>query len=676
MPNSKQIVYLSQAQYTELITNGTITVDGVTVTYDENDIYVTPQAEPVTDVRVNGTSIAANGVANVPIANGSTFGVVKVLNANTYGVRINSGGAIDLWPTGSADIKNGTKDYLAVNPAHQHESAFYGLAKASGDTTQSQSNNAVGTYTPEAKGAIQSMLGVSDLIATAENTLVASKAYAIGDVFTANGKLYKVTTAIAANEAIVLQNEGETVSGANAVETKVGEGFVKFTDYATGDIAGAVKINANNGIDIASNGALYIKGATDTQIKQGTHAYKPIIPSTQHTSTFYGLAKAAGADEKDSTLPVGQYTDTAKIAIRSMLGATSSNVIAVQDIQPTDTDTKIWLPETAETPVTVPTVAEMNTALSGKVDDVQVNGESVVQNSVANVPVATNSIFGVTKGNINQGIGVDSVSKNLYISQASESQIKAGTSVYKPITPANQHVSTFYGLAKVAGDTTQAASDNAVGTYTDDAKSAIRTMLGAVGTTDYATAETAGIVKVSANYGITQNGGVGGPLQINYATAAQCKNRTGSTAYQPLTVFTENAAAFYGLAYAAGDTTMASSTDGIGVYTDSAKASIKAMLGIQDGSTGTVNVSGATPTITAVENTRYVCGEVTSLSFTPPSSGISIVRFTSGSTVTVLTIPSTVKFPEWFDPTTLETNTIYEICVTDGIYGAVMSWAQ
>ena len=78
----------------------------------------------------------------------------------------------------------------------------------------------------------------------------------------------------------------------------------------------------------------------------------------------------------------------------------------------------------------------------------------------------------------------------------------------------------------------------------------------------------------------------------------------------------------------------------------------------------------------AVENTRYVCGEVTSLSFTPPASGISIVRFTSGSTVTVLTLPSTVKFPEWFDPTSLETNTIYEICVTDGVYGAVMSWAQ
>ena len=94
-------------------------------------------------------------------------------------------------------------------------------------------------------------------------------------------------------------------------------------------------------------------------------------------------------------------------------------------------------------------------------------------------------------------------------------------------------------------------------------------------------------------------------------------------------------------------------------------------------SKGTVvtNVSGATPVITAVKDTMYICGEVTSLSFTPCASGICDVRFTSGSTVTVLTIPSTVKFPNSFDPTSLETNTIYEINILDGVYGVVTSWA-
>ena len=87
-------------------------------------------------------------------------------------------------------------------------------------------------------------------------------------------------------------------------------------------------------------------------------------------------------------------------------------------------------------------------------------------------------------------------------------------------------------------------------------------------------------------------------------------------------------------------------------------------------------MSGATPTITAATNTRYICGEVTLLNFTPSVSGICDVRFTSGSTATVLTVPNTVKFPDWFDPTSLETNTVYEINVLDGVYGAVMTWAS
>ena len=575
MPNSKQIVYLSQAQYAELIANGTITVDGVTVTYDENDIYVTPQAEPVTDVKVAGTSVAANGVANIPIATTSILGVVKGYGSG--GIRVFEDGRLAINSADESAIKGAGSSNLPIVPSRQHISVFYGLARAAGATMNALPNTTVGVYPAAQKAAIQSMLGVSGLIATAEPTLVASKAYAVGDVFTANGKLYKATAAIAANDSIITQDEGETISGANAVECKVSEGFVKFTDIATNNDFGIVKVSASNyGLKYLDNnpGIIVIRAASDNNIKNSYSAYAPIVAGTQDKSVFYGLAKAAGADEKDSTLPVGQYTDTAKAAIRSMIGATSPNVIAVQDIQPTDTDTKIWLPETAETPVEVPTVEEMEQALAGKVGDVQVNGTSVVTDGVANIPMAGLNTFGVIKvRNGDNGLGFSQNYLCVYSAQISD--IKSGNHITRPIVPYYQHQSVFYGLAKAAGDTTQSSSSNAVGTYTDNAK-----------------------------------------------------------------------------------------------------ASIKQMLGIVDGSTGTVDVTGTTPTITAVENTRYVCGEVTSLNFTPAASGICIVRFTSGSTVTVLTIPSTVKFPEWFDPTSLETNTIYEICVTDGVYGAVMSWAQ
>ena len=426
MPNSKQIVYLSQAQYAELIANGSITVDGVTVTYDENDIYVTPQAEPVTDVRVAGTSVAANGVANVPIATTTTLGVIKV-DSSWLGHLTNDEGKLYHTPPADNLIKAGYDGYHALSPLNQHKATFYGLAKIAGHD-EASSTESLGTYTPEAKGAIQQMLGVSDLIATAENTLVASKAYAIGDVFTANGKLYKATTAIAADAAIITDG-----ANANCEETSVGDGFPH---------------------------------------------------------------------------------------------------------------------------------------------DVQVNGVSVVQNGVANIPMASAQQLGTVKPSPMYGIGIFSAG-GLKLEPATDEQYKTGyVAGYRAVQVGDQHKSVFYGLAKASGDTTQSASSNAVGTYTDNAK-----------------------------------------------------------------------------------------------------AAIKSMLGIVDGSTGTVDVTGTTPTITAVENTRYVCGEVTSLDFTPAASGICIVRFTSGSSVTVLTIPNTVKFPEWFDPTSLETNTIYDICVTDGIYGAVMSWA-
>jgi len=508
MPNSKQIVYLSQAQYAELIANGTITVDGVTVTYDENDIYVTPQAEPVTDVRINGTSISSNGIANIPLASQSSLGVVKQAGTG-YSVSIQNDGTLKVVGADTNTIKIGNSNSSRpILPSTTHVAAFYGLTRAAGVDMVS-SDNPVGTYTPEAKGAIQSMLGVSDLIATAENNLVASKAYKVGDVFTANGKLYKATAAIAQDAAIITDG-----ASANCEETSVGEGFVKFTDYATASTAGIIKIDSPGSIlEIDSNGVLKGRTATDTTIKLSTGTSQVLLPSQTHKITFYGLAKAAG-------------------------------------------------------------------------------------------------------------------------------------------------------------DTTQSASNNAVGTYTDEAKSAIRTMLGAVGNEDYASDTNYGIMKIFSAGGlkITDNG-----LAIKKAELSDCKS--GTNAYTPIVPAQQHNSVFYALATAAGDTTQKASSNAIGTYTDSAKASIKAMLGIQDGSTGTVDVTGATPTITAVENTRYVCGEVTSLSFTPPASGISIVRFTSGSTVTVLTIPSTVKFPEWFDPTSLETNTIYEICVTDGEFGAVMSWA-
>ena len=95
--------------------------------------------------------------------------------------------------------------------------------------------------------------------------------------------------------------------------------------------------------------------------------------------------------------------------------------------------------------------------------------------------------------------------------------------------------------------------------------------------------------------------------------------------------------------------------------------------------TAVETVSGSTPSITAVANTQYKCGEVSTLSVTLPASGCVDIIFESGSTATVLTItpPSGVTAVKWvgdFDPTSLEANATYEINILDGEWGMAVAW--
>ena len=84
-------------------------------------------------------------------------------------------------------------------------------------------------------------------------------------------------------------------------------------------------------------------------------------------------------------------------------------------------------------------------------------------------------------------------------------------------------------------------------------------------------------------------------------------------------------------------------------------------------------ISSTTPVINGVANHRYLCGTVTTISITPPQTGIIDVVFTADNGCT-LTLPNTVKLPETFDATNLVQDTIYEINIADGIYGVVAEW--
>ena len=143
---------------------------------------------PVQDVQVNGTSILdSQGVANVSIAkrynnDGGALGVVSI----GQGLTITTGGMLFTDYATENSIKGGAGYYQPITPVNQHESTFYGLAKAAGDTTQSASSNAVGNYTDEAKSAISEMLSGSVTVSGTAPTITALPGirYVCGEVTT------------------------------------------------------------------------------------------------------------------------------------------------------------------------------------------------------------------------------------------------------------------------------------------------------------------------------------------------------------------------------------------------------------------------------------------------------------------------------------------------------------
>jgi hypothetical protein len=212
--------------------------------------------------------------------------------------------------------------------------------------------------------------------------------------------------------------------------------------------------------------------------------------------------------------------------------AEMEDLVVVQDATPTENVTKVWLPATPPQSVQVPTYGEFSNLLNainvlkpaatasdvgkflkvktvadgkptafeygesgggGSVDDVQINGTSIVSSGVANVPVANDNTLGVVKSSAGYGIAMNGSTGYLYLNPASDNEIKAGLATYKALVPGRNDKGVFYGLAKAAGDSTQSSSSNAIGNYTEDAKSSISEMLnGAVsvsGTTPSITAK-------------------------------------------------------------------------------------------------------------------------------------------------------------------------------------------
>ena len=365
-----------------------------------------------TDVQIDGTSIVEDGVANIPLTSSLRPGVVKTSNS----IASLPDGAIGVVPASVDMLKSLSDNERAITSGRLHHGVFYGLAKVSGDTTQSQSDNPVGNYTVQAKAAIQEMLNVPDK-----------------------------------SDIPDVPVEDVQINGTSIVNDGVAN-----VPIATTNEFGVMKYGA--GFKLNSSNQLTIDGAGSNSSKTGTSTNYPVIPAYQHYSTFYGLTKAAGVDMSNSSNPVGAYTPQAKTAIQDMLDVHSkeyvddlpSEIVKISDTEPSSTNSRIWI-QGSDEEYEIPTMDEV-------VQDVQINGTSIVSDGVANVPVASGVVWGVSM-------------------MATDAKVKVGTDYRSFLTPARNQLTAFYGLAKAAG-VDMANSTNAVGEYTEEAKIAIQKMLG------------------------------------------------------------------------------------------------------------------------------------------------------------------------------------------------------
>ena len=141
----------------------------------------------------------------------------------------------------------------------------------------------------------------------------------------AGGHRVTITDATGAHSFDVMDGEsgGGAVQDVQVNGKSIVQDGVANVPVAGAGVMGAVMVSGY-GLSMQSNGYVSTKVATPAEVKSGTRSWEHIAPGIQHTSTFYGLAKAAGSDEKNSTLPVGQYTESAKSAISEMLNGSVS----------------------------------------------------------------------------------------------------------------------------------------------------------------------------------------------------------------------------------------------------------------------------------------------------------------------------------------------------------------
>ena len=425
-------------------------VNGAWERFGSADIEV-----PVTDVQVAGSSVVENGIAKIVKASASSYGVVKV--DSTYGIGKMGNGSLTVITASQDEIKTGSSMYSSLAPISQHASTFYGLAKAAGDSTQSASSNAVGTYTAEAKTAIQTMLDVPAKSDIPDTSIYATKADTVLTTTLSRGR---IANSIVGTWSFAW---GNNVSAGGALSHAEG-----YNTSATGAISfvfgqNNVEDSYNSWPEWTAN-TFYVVG-NKVKITNGNTIKAYVCKENNSDAEFIA--------SKWTARPTG-VINYAEIVGNGELNA-RSNAYALDWDGNGHYMGDVYVHANADSSggTKLATIEDIPDA---PVQDVRINGNSIVTNNIANIPKATPGTYGVVCPTNTYGVNIVG---NNYIGlvAATDTQIKNGTAVYATILPNNQYKAVFYGLSKAAG-VDLANETVTLGTYPETSKTAIKAMLG------------------------------------------------------------------------------------------------------------------------------------------------------------------------------------------------------
>ena len=456
--------------------------------YDEY-IYVNNAWEMIGNTQID----LSNYVQKTDYAGVDTAGVVKI--STSYGINATAEGYLHLRPATEATIKGGTVNHYPITAGNQHISTFYGLAKAAGDSTQSASNNAVGTYTDGAKTAIQTMLDVPSTSVTDRKAPMIYKQVSSTSTLIIQDALpdlpfksiiipfnYTIENNDLVGESSATINLGTSLNNSTEYTAQFSSPvYVGEYNFITGELTlthkvvdlGSINYNTfetSNGHGFMSQ-ALYsikVNGTSNDVVDNLICPNYTTITANQVNAGTEGIAGDTGYyiriyDSNYANSSTAEFKAAMSgVKVLYKLQKPTTSTVTPNELKTLSGNNYVWSTNhniSVEYPKdTKEYVDEQVVNVNVPVQDVQIDGSSILNNGIASIPGATTSNAGVAR-------------------PSTVAQIQSGISTASFISPYLQSNSVFYGLAKAAGDTSQKVSTNAVGIYTDEAKEAIQIML-------------------------------------------------------------------------------------------------------------------------------------------------------------------------------------------------------